>query len=64
MDTPGVLWFVAESGLELGQPFAGKAGFEASAADDIGKKAPRDWGIPLSPGGIRAACGKAAQLHG
>lgn len=64
MDTPGSLVVCSRIWLlELGQPFVGKAGFEASAADDIGQKASGDWGIPLSPGGIRA-CGKAAQLDG
>lgn len=52
--------------LELGQPFVGKAGIEASVAGDTGQEASRDEGIPLSlsPGGTRAACGKAAQLAG
>lgn len=65
MDTPGNLVVCSRIWpLELGQPFEGKAGFEASAVYDIGKKASRDWSIPLSPSGIRATCGKAAQLDG
>lgn len=52
MDTPGSLVVCSRIWpLELGQPFVGKAGFEASAADDIGQNAPGDWASRSHPVG-------------